>query len=150
MTPLRAIVVALDFSELSSRALDAAIGLAKGTGAELHLVHAFDVRVPFVTPYEVAVPDHLITAARDAAARKLEKAMQRVSAAGLAGKSHLEEVPAAGALARVAEETAADLIVMGTHGHGGFKHLLLGSVAERTLRTAPCSVLVVKAEAEAD
>ncbi len=145
MIPLRSIVVALDFSEQSSRALDTAIDLARNSGGELHLVHAFDVRIPFVTPYEVAVPDKLITAARDSAARKLEKALQRVTAAGLAGKSYLEEVPAASAIARVAEEVGADLVVMGTHGHTGLKHVLLGSVAERTLRLAPCSVLTVKA-----
>jgi len=145
MSSLRCIVVALDFSELSAHALDTAIDLARTSGGELHLVHAFDVRIPFVTPYEVAVPDSLITAARDAAARKLEKALQRVAAAGLTGKSHLEEVPASSAIARVAEEVAADLIVMGTHGNTGLKHILLGSVAERTLRMAPCSVLTVKA-----
>ena len=144
MSSLRCIVVALDFSELSSHALDTAIDLARSGGGEIHLVHAFDVRIPFVTPYEVAVPDNLITAARDAAARKLEKAMQRVGAAGLSGKSHLEEVPASSAVARVAEEVGADLIVMGTHGNTGLKHVLLGSVAERTLRRAPCSVLTVK------
>ena len=145
MIPLRSIVVALDFSELSSKALDTAIEMARTSGGEIHLIHAFDVRIPFVTPYEVAVPDNLITAARDAAARKLEKALQRVTAAGLAGKSHLEEVPAATAIARVAEEVGADLVVMGTHGNTGLKHVLLGSVAERTLRLAPCSVLTVKA-----
>ena len=144
MLPLRTIVVALDFSELSDAALETAIGLAKPGSAQLHLVHAFDVRVPFVTPYEVAVPDRLIQEARDAAARKLEKALQKARAAGVAAESHLEEVPASSAISRVAEEQGADLVVLGTHGHTGLKHVLLGSVAERTLRTAPCSVIVVK------
>ena len=148
MMPLRSIVVGLDFSEISSHALDTAIDLAKEVGGEIHLVHAFDVRVPFVTPYEVAVPDRLITEARDAAARKLEKALQKVSAAGVSGKSHLEEVPASDAIVRVAEATSADLVVVGTHGNTGLKHILLGSVAERTLRLSPCSVLTVKGEAD--
>lgn len=144
MTPPRSIVVALDFSELSNRALDAAVELARESGAELHLVHAFDVRIPFVTPYEVAVPERIITEARDAAARKLEKALQRVTSAGIIGKTHLTEVPASSAITHVAEQVGADLVVMGTHGNTGVKHVLLGSVAERTLRTSPCSVLIVK------
>ena len=144
MMPLRCIVVGIDFSELSQRALTTAIELARDSGAEIHLVHAFDIRVPFVTPYEVAVPDHLISEARDAAARKLEEALGSISAAGVKAKSHLEEVPASSAIVRVATELEADLVVMGTHGNTGLKHVLLGSVAERTLRLAPCSVLTVK------
>jgi nucleotide-binding universal stress UspA family protein len=50
------------------------------------------------------------------------------------------------AILAVAREIGADLIVMGTHGHTGLKHALLGSVAERTVRLAPCSVLTVKEE----
>jgi nucleotide-binding universal stress UspA family protein len=55
-------------------------------------------------------------------------------------------VPAAPAIAKAAEDFAADLIVMGTRGNTGLKHVLLGSVAERTLRLAPCSVLAVKGD----
>ena len=53
-------------------------------------------------------------------------------------------MPAASAIVEVAGEAKADLIVMGTRGHTGLKHVLLGSVAERTLRLAPCAVLTVK------
>ena len=66
------------------------------------------------------------------------------AAEGIQARSHLTEVPAAPSIARTAEDLGADLIVMGTHGHTGIKHILLGSVAERTLRLAPCSVLTVK------
>ena len=52
------------------------------------------------------------------------------------------------AILAAAGEIGADLIVMGTHGHTGLKHVLLGSVAERTIRLAPCSVLTVKEETE--
>ena len=145
MSSLRCIVVGVDFSELSAGALEAAIDLARRDKGEIHLVHAFDLRVPLVTPYEVAVPDHLISEAREAAARKLNEALQQVEAAGLSAKTHLEEVPASTAISRVAGEVEADLIVVGTHGNTGLKHVLLGSVAERTLRIAPCSVLTVKA-----
>jgi nucleotide-binding universal stress UspA family protein len=53
-------------------------------------------------------------------------------------------------IARVAEERDADLIVMGTHGRKGLSHLLIGSVAEHIVRTAPCPVLTIRPEEEAD
>jgi nucleotide-binding universal stress UspA family protein len=144
MTSIERILVASDFSEHSSRALDLAIDFALKFGARIELVHAFDVPVPFVTPYEVAVPDTFMQEAREFAKKKLAGELDRVIAAGVEASSNLTEVPAATAIARVAEEIGADLLVMGTRGHTGLKHALLGSVAERTLRHSPCPVLTVK------
>lgn len=138
------ILVAVDFSEHSSRAVEVGVGLAKQFGAKVDLVHAFDVPVPFVTPYEVAIPDSFMQEARHAAGEKLEAAAGKVKSEKVEVSTHLTEVPAATAITRVAEEIGADLIVMGTRGNTGLKHVLLGSVAERTLRHAPCSVLTVK------
>jgi nucleotide-binding universal stress UspA family protein len=129
MQTIRKILAAVDFSEHSDHALDTAIALAKTFGAELDVIHAFDLPIPLMTPYEVAVPDSYLNEARR-----------------IQGKSHLREVPAAPAIAEAAEEIEADLIVMGTRGHTGLKHIVLGSVAERTLRIAPCSVLTVKGD----
>jgi nucleotide-binding universal stress UspA family protein len=145
MRSIRTILVAVDFSEHADPVLDEAVEFAKQFGAELHLVHAFDVRIPLVTPYEVAIPTAFIEEAREAAASKLAALIERVAAQGISATSHLSEVPAASAIVSLAEELGADLIVMGTRGHTGLKHVLLGSVAERTLRHAPCSVLTVKA-----
>lgn len=145
MKTIQKILVAVDFSEHVDAVVDTALGFAKQFGAELHLVHAFDVRIPLVTPYEVAIPTAFIEEAREAAASKLEALIRNVAAEGVAATSHLSEVPAASAIVDLAEEIGADLIVMGTRGHTGLKHVLLGSVAERTLRHAPCSVLTVKA-----
>ena len=144
MSSIQRLLVAVDFSDHSNHALEMAMDFAKKFGAELHIIHAFHLPVPLVTPYEVAVPDAFIQEARDAAARKLEKALHKVAAEGIKAESHLAEVPAAPAIANMAEKLGADLIVMGTHGHTGIKHLLMGSVAERTLRLAPCSVLTVR------
>ena len=146
MQTIRKILAAVDFSEHSDHALDAAIALAKTFGAELDVIHAFDLPIPLMTPYEVAVPDSYLNEARSAAAQKLAAAAERVAGEGIQGKSHLREVPAAPAIAEAAEEIGADLIVMGTRGHTGLKHIVLGSVAERTLRIAPCSVLTVKGD----
>jgi nucleotide-binding universal stress UspA family protein len=93
----------------------------------------------------VAIPTAFIEEAREAAAAKLDALIRRVATEGVTATSHLSEVPAASAIVDLAEELGADLIVMGTRGHTGLKHVLLGSVAERTLRHAPCSVLTVKA-----
>jgi universal stress protein E len=68
-----------------------------------------------------------------------------VATEGIAATPHLSEGPAAPAIVGLAERLGADLIVMGTRGHTGLRHVLLGSVAERTLRHAPCSVMTVKA-----
>jgi universal stress protein A len=144
MNQVNSVLVATDFSENAQPALDAAIMVAKTFGAEVHLVHAFQTPVPIVSPYEVVVPDGFLEQARDSAGRNLSAVEEKISSEGLTVTSHLTEVPAAPSIARLAEELDVDLIVMGTRGHTGLKHIVLGSVAERTLRLAPCSVLTVK------
>jgi nucleotide-binding universal stress UspA family protein len=144
MKTIEKIVVAVDFSEHADQALDVAVEFAKQLGAELHLVHALDVRIALMTPYEVAIPTAFIEEARNAAASKLKVLVEKVAAEGVRATSQLSGVPAASAIVDLAEELEADLIVMGTRGYTGLKHVLLGSVAERTLRQAPCSVLTVK------
>jgi len=147
MKVIQKILVAVDFSEHADPVLEVAVEFAKQFGAELHLLHAFDVRIPLVTPYEVAIPTAFIEEAREAAASKLGALIQEAAAKGITATSHLSEVPAASAIVDLAEELGVDLIIMGTRGHTGIKHVLLGSVAERTLRHAPCSVLTVKVSA---
>jgi len=144
MNPIKSLLVATDFSEAAQPAVDAAVELASTFGAEVHLVHAFQTPIPIVSPYEVVVPDGFLEQARDSAARSLKAVEEKIAAAGVTVTAHLTEVPAAPAIARLAEELDVDLIVMGTRGNTGLKHIVLGSVAERTLRMAPCSVLTVK------
>jgi nucleotide-binding universal stress UspA family protein len=144
MNEINTVLVATDFSENAQPAIDAAITVAKTFGADLHVVHAFQTPVPIVSPYEVVVPDGFLEQARDSAARSLLAVEEKVKSEGLAVTTHLTEVPAAPSIVRVAEKVDADLVVVGTHGHTGIKHIVLGSVAERTLRLAPCSVLTVK------
>jgi nucleotide-binding universal stress UspA family protein len=139
------ILVATDFSEHSARAVRAATSLAQRFGARLHLVHAFGLPVVTASPYDVVLTGGILDEARAQARRSLEEAAQEPRAAGVEVEVHLAHTPAPEAITEQAQELAADLIVMGTHGHTGLKHALLGSVAERTLRTAPCSVLTVKA-----
>ena len=138
------ILVAVDFSDDSQAAVTAACDLAKQFDAELHVVHAFELATPLVSPYQVAIPDLYLAESRSAATLRLDEVVSKLSVDGIEAQPHLTEAPAAQAIARTAEEVGADLIVMGTRGMTGFKHFVLGSVAERTLRLAPCSVLTVK------
>ncbi len=146
MNEVKTVLVATDFSSHSEAAVRAAINLVKAFGATLHLVHAFDTPIPIFTPYEVVVPDGFLEQARESATRSLNASRDKIQAEKVDVKAHLTEGPAAPAIARAAEELGADLIVMGTRGNTGLKHVVLGSVAERTIRMAPCSVLTVKTQ----
>jgi nucleotide-binding universal stress UspA family protein len=141
------ILVATDFSEQAGRALEAALGLAARTQAEVHLVHALEVALPLFEPYAVVLPADWMGEARRLAEQKLQKKHAEVRAKGLTGTVHLGDVPAAHAIVERARAIDADLVVIGTHGHTGLKHVLLGSVAERTVEYAPCAVWTVKGTA---
>jgi universal stress protein A len=141
---IRTILIATDFSQHAEEAFAVACDLARQFDASLHLVHAFEIITPLVTPYQVSIPDTYLTESRNVALRQLDERVEKARAQGIDASSHLTESPAAPAIARMAEEVGADLIVMATRGMTGFKHFVLGSVAERTLRLAPCSVLTVK------
>lgn len=144
MSAFSNLLVATDFSEPSNRALDKAKELARDLGAKLHLIHAFDIPVPYVTPYEIAVPADFIEGARKEARVRLTALVEKVTSEGIDATGHLSESPAHSAIERAAEEVGADLIVMGTRGNTGLKHILLGSVAEQTLRSSSCAVLTIK------
>jgi nucleotide-binding universal stress UspA family protein len=138
------ILVPVDFSDHSQRAFEEAIGLARSCGAELHLLHCYQLDPIGVSPYGIAVPETFERDIRMAAMQRLSEWRDKATAQGLRVREHItvhfpsEEIVAA------AERHAIDLIVMGTRGLTGFKHVLLGSVAERTIRHAPCPVLTVK------
>ena len=146
MNEVNTLLVATDFSSHSEAAVRAAVNLAKAFKATVHLVHAFDTPIPIFTPYEVVVPDAFLEQARESATRSLNASRDKIQAEDVSVKTHLTEGPAAPAIARAAEELGADLIVMGTRGNTRLQHVLLGSVAERTIRMAPCSVLTVKTQ----
>lgn len=147
MRPIRSLLAATDFSDCSTAALDAAGAWAKALGAELHLLHAFELPVPRVMAYDVPVSDLYIQQGREVVDRRLREEADRIAATGVAVQTHLAEAPAATSVVRVAAEVGADWIVVGTHGRTGLQHVLLGSVAERVVRLAPCSVLTIKGTA---
>jgi nucleotide-binding universal stress UspA family protein len=142
------LLVPLDFSPHSDKALDYALALAHIFGSRIHLLHAYHLPIQVATPDQVIIPRDFWTAVKESAGRKLDKALERVKAAGLEGETHLAELSPAQAITQTAETIGADLIVMGTRGLTGLKHVLLGSVAERTIRAAPCPVMTVKDASE--
>jgi nucleotide-binding universal stress UspA family protein len=138
------ILVPVDFSDHAQHALDEAISLALAFGAEVDLLHSYQIHPLVLGPYGIVTPETFERDLRIAARQRLCEWRDRVSAAGCKGQDHLTLQFASEAIAETAERSGADLIVMGTRGLTGFKHALLGSVAERTIRTAPCPVLTVK------
>lgn len=135
------ILVPTDFSHASDAALGYARMLAARFGASLHLLHVVDEPGSWSEVY-AALPEIQLRFSADAA-KRLE-----AMAACLQPPVHATSAVVCGApvpsIVKVAESTDADLIVMGTHGRRGMGHLLLGSVAERVVRLAPCPVLTVR------
>ncbi|OJB07225.1 universal stress protein, partial [Burkholderia ubonensis] len=118
------ILVALDGSETSSHALDAALTLAAETGARLTPVYVVDLMVPAYDSLGYD-PSILIDAFREEGLRVTDDAAQRMAARGVSGTPRIANVEPAGEdiadrILIVARETGADLIVMGTHGRRGF------------------------------
>jgi nucleotide-binding universal stress UspA family protein len=140
----RTILVPTDFSEDAEAALELAVALAAEGGATIHLLHAYEIPISAVPPYGIELPPSLVTDVRDAAARRLEKSAAKVRSLGVRCDAHLVHAPPVDGIVDAAGSLHADLVVMGTRGLTGFKHVLLGSVAERTIRSAPCPVLTVK------
>lgn len=146
MTSFTRIVVPTDFSETAHRAFESAVELATESQAELHICHAVEYVAPMVSPYEIPVPDDFIQQTREAAQSRLTEVVEQGKRAGLYCEGHLLSDHADPGISILAEALHADLIVMGTRGTGGLRHMFLGSVAERTVRHAPCSVLTVKSK----
>jgi nucleotide-binding universal stress UspA family protein len=140
------IVVAVDFSDSTPDALDAALSLAAAeAGSHIHLLHVVPSAVPPIWTDEPSTLDlrSAEEAWTDAAVRQL---------AALAGSRVLDPAKVttavvvgapANEIVRYAEAHDAHLIVLGSHGHGLVRRFLLGSVADKMVRQSPCAVLVV-------
>jgi nucleotide-binding universal stress UspA family protein len=141
-SPFRTILVPHDFSPQSDAAIELAQQLAGLSGARLHLVHAVETPLLHaVTPAGV-IALSLSSVVAEGALLEAEGALRRV--AGGAQVCVVEGAPR-DVISAVAAQLPADLIVMGTHGREGLARAVLGSVAEHTVRHAPCPVLTVRA-----
>jgi universal stress protein A len=146
MPPIKSILVPTDFSPASDIAFRYAVDLAVTQDSAVHVIHAVDE-----ASLAAAYADGLYVEPRGLreqlvaeANRRLQPMVALCVATGVAATSETVVGGPARMIADVARRRASDLIVMGTHGRGGFAHLLLGSVAERVVRTAPCAVLTVR------
>lgn len=149
MTNIRKILVPVDFSECSVAAVQHALALCDALGAEALVLHTYDVP-SFLTPnvvvfageFEAPLMEHADKLAHDQLARFLEV---HGFAAHPRLKSRIVAGPPGPTILDVAESDKPDLLVIGTHGRTGVARMLMGSTAEKVLRSAPCPVLAVKA-----
>jgi nucleotide-binding universal stress UspA family protein len=143
--PIRTIVVATDFSDLSQAALMQARELALALGARVHFLHVVDE----LAARYIDLPDYpqmgllQTTLERGARARMDALVAQQPSPPGAVGEVLTSRSPAE-TIVSYARDVKANLIVMGTHARAGVERFFLGSVAERVLRTAPCAVLNIR------
>ncbi|HKU38266.1 MAG TPA: universal stress protein [Polyangiales bacterium] len=146
MKPIQRILVPTDFSAHSTEALRFAADLARRYEASLDLLHVFQTTTH-------ALPEGYVLPSAEELERIVQAFQQSLDAAKRTaiecGASNVETVLLQGWISeeipRFAKERGCDLIVMGTHGRTGVKHLLIGSIAEHVVRSAPCPVLTVRA-----
>jgi universal stress protein A len=140
------ILVPMDFSPPSDAALEYARSVGARYGASLYLLHVAEDPYRAFYSAEVFVPE--IEGLREEILSDSEKRLNDCLRPSDVTEFHTTATSIIGTPAGSIVEYAAghdiDLIVMGTHGRGGMSHLLMGSVAERVVRTAPCPVLTVR------
>ena len=150
-SPDGAVIGATDFSDPSLPALDTAAEEAERRGSRLYLLHVVDIgtfalagpaaaELPFLQGIP-AISLQAIDDLRTAAQSRLREALTRF---GLEGEAIAKSGPAAQSIVDLADSSRAGLVVVGTHGRSGLARLTLGSTAEAVVRSAPCSVLVVR------
>jgi len=141
MKRIKRIVVPVDFTGFSRRAADYAVMLARRFKAGIVLVHVIE---PFTYDINESmwVVDHF-TALKTIAERLLAQQQQALKRKGVTVRTVLRQGRPPFEIVDEVRKRRADLIVMGTHGRTGLEHVVLGSVAERVVRLAPCPVLTV-------
>jgi len=143
---LKTILVPIDFSEPSRKALQYALSFAKQFNAEMLLLHVIEY-----TPLAVASPplpiiqDETTRATlHESAAKQLAALRNETGSQGAIKASVRDGTSAHAEIVKAAEEGNIDLIILGTQGRTGLVHFLIGSTAEKVVRHAPCPVLVVR------
>ena len=146
MIALKNVLVPTDFSETSDSALRYGKALAAAFGATLHVVHI--VEEPYGQPWAVEAYGFSLAALQDEWIKDAKRRLAESLSAEEQATLHAVTTTVLGhpvmEILRYAKDHAIDLIVMGTHGRGPLGHVVLGSVAERVVRKAPCPVLTVR------
>ena len=143
MIQINSILVAFDFSDTSKSALTYGRNLARAFGARLHVLHVADVIATSAAQFYPEGPGDPEARANYLATSQLREVLAAEGATDSQPAVRVAPDPALEIVAH-AKEMHADLIVIGTHGRTGVSRLIMGSVAEHVVRTAPCPVLVVR------
>jgi nucleotide-binding universal stress UspA family protein len=145
---IRMMLVAVDFSDESFRALDFALPLARRFGASVQLVYVYEGKSPFTsmvdTPELFSDPAIELFSDREIAGRLRDEVQRRFSIDLPAKDCHFRSGRPGPEICAAARKLNADVVVIATHGRTGLKHLTLGSTAEKVVRHAGCPVLVVR------
>jgi nucleotide-binding universal stress UspA family protein len=146
---MKTIVAAIDFSNASAGVMAMSVSLAKAYGAELHVLHVLEPEPTYTaygfTPDEFPAIHAFQQEARKRAEAKLAEEKERMTAELPGVVMHLAEGSPLQCVLDLVKELPADLVVLGSHGHGVVAALLLGSVAEGMVRRATVPTLVVPA-----
>ena len=147
MQPIKKILVPIDFTETSTRALDYAVDLAQVLGASVSVVHVYQAPVYSFPDAVLVTPPEMAAEISDKCQRMLDEAVNSRRQRCSAIDGVLLSGPPWEEIGRWAAEQGANLIVMGTHGRRGLPRAILGSVAERVIRTSSVPVLTVRGPA---
>lgn len=142
MMTIKNILCPVDLSPISRRALDYAMVLAAAYQARLRVLEVIDMSLP-PTPPGAWLPQSLSVEMTQAYLDELKGFVPPPGSRGVVPEIHVVEGPIVKEVLSEARHVPADLIVMGTHGRGGFERLVLGSVTEKVLRKAGCPILTV-------
>ncbi len=143
---VRRILVPVDFSENAASVIEWAAHLAEEHGSRIILFHAYHLPVEFQQLEGAYLPPDFWASVKAQAEQSLHRYQDELAQRGIEVEGVVREGYAATAIVDEAASQQADLVVIGTHGLSGLKHMLLGSIAERVVQKAPCPVLTVKAQ----
>ena len=141
---IRRILVPIDFSAHARAVLEWAAHLARAHGSALVLLHAYHLPVEFQQLEATYLPPEFWSSVRGEAQASLDRTADELRGQGFEVEAVVKEGYPATVIEEEATRLGVDLIVIGTRGLSGLKHLLLGSIAERVVQRAPCPVLTVK------
>ena len=145
MIAMKKVLIPTDFSECSQRAVQYGLAVAEKFQAKPYIIHVWELPMTGsilpVDPY----PEMVFTEEQKAAKERLTRLTDELKTHGIDAEAIFAFGKAYVEIVKAAADLEADLIVLATHGRGGISHLLLGSVAEKVVRLAPCPVLTVRA-----
>ena len=146
MIELHRILVPTDFSKFSQIALTYASALAEKFTAALYLLHVVQDLAVFIPDMITVAPPPAPTV--EQMTKAVQDAFDRIVKENKLDRFPIHREVREGTpfyeIVRYAKEQKIDLIIMGTHGHTGLTHMLLGSVTEKVVRKAPCPVLTIR------